>query len=106
MNEYFTSIDYIGPNLAAQVFTTNIESDSYVDRAESTSSFNSIGVNEAHEALDNLKTSKSFGPDKIPARFGPDKIPARFGPDEIPARLLKDSCFSAAPFLTKILMLR
>lgn len=82
MNEYFTSI---GPNLAAQVLTTNIEPDPYVDRAESTFSFNSIGVNEAHFPLNNLKTSKSLRPDKIPAR------------------LLKGSCFSAAPYLiTKI----
>ena len=81
MNEYFTSI---GPNLATQVPGTDIEPESYVDGSESTFVFKSININEVYNMLSNLKTSKSFGPDKIPAR------------------LLKDSCYSIAPFLTKI----
>ena len=81
MNEYFTSI---GPNLATQVAGTDIEPESYVDGSESTFVFKSININEVYNMLSNLKTSKSFGPDKIPAR------------------LLKDSCYSIAPFLTKI----
>ena len=81
MNEYFTNI---GPNLAAQVSTTNIKPESYVDRTESTFSFTLIDVHEVYEALNNLKTSKSLGPDKIPAR------------------LLKGSYLSTAPYLTKI----
>ena len=80
INEYFTSI---GTNLAAQVSSTSTKPESYVDRAKNTSSFNSIHVNEVYEALNNLKTSKSLGP------------------DEIPARLLKDSRFRVALYLTK-----
>ena len=81
MNEYFTSI---GPNLATQVPGTDIEPESYVNGSESTFVFKSININEVYNMPSNLKTSKSFGPDKIPAR------------------LLKDSCYSIAPFLTKI----
>ena len=81
MNEYFTGI---GPDLAAKVPVIDIESGSYVDSSESAFVFKSINIDEVYNALNNLKMSKSLGPDKIPAR------------------LLKDSCFSIAPFLTQI----
>lgn len=77
INEYFTSI---GSNLAARVPITNIKPESYVDRVESSFSFNSIDVNEMYKALNNLKTPKSIGPDKVP---------------------IKDSSFSIAVYLTK-----
>jgi len=81
MNEYFTGI---GPDLAAKVPITDIDPGSYVDSSESAFVFKGINIDEVYNALNNLKTSKSLGPDKIPAR------------------LLKDSCFSIAPFLTQI----
>ena len=81
MNEYFTGI---GPDIAAKVPVIDTEPGSYVDSSESTFVFKSINIDEVYNALNNLKTSKSLGPDKIPAR------------------LLKDSCFSIAPFLTQI----
>ena len=80
MNEDFTSI---GPDLAAKVPVIDIELESYVDRSESTFVFKSINIEQVYNALNNLKTSKSLGPDKIPAR-------------------LKESCFSIAQFLTQI----
>ena len=81
MNEYFTSIE---PDLAAKVPVIDIEPESYVDSSESAFVFKSINIDEVYNVLNNLKTSKSLGPDRIPAR------------------LLKDSCFSIAPFLTQI----
>ena len=66
------------------VIQLDIEPRSYVDSSESAFVFKSINIDEVYNALNNLKTSKSLGPDKIPAR------------------LLKDSCFSIAPFLTQI----
>ena len=84
MNEYFTGI---GPDLAAKVPVIDIEPGSYVHSSESAFVFKSINIDEVYNALNNLTTSKSLGPDKILAR------------------LLKDSCFSIAPFLTQILML-
>ena len=44
----------------------------------------SINIHEVYNALNNLKASKSLGPDRVPAR------------------LLKDSFFSIAPFPTQI----
>ena len=73
MNEYFTSI---GPDLAPKVPVIDIEQGSYVDSSESVFVFKSINIDEVYNALNNLKMSKSLGPDRIPAR------------------LLKDSCFS------------
>ena len=70
MNEYFTSI---GPALAAEVPVIDIESQSYVDRSESVFVFKSINIDEVYNALNNLKASKSLGPDRIPAR-----LPKRF----------------------------
>ena len=81
MNEYFTSIE---PDLAAKVPVIDIEPELYVDNSESAFVFKSINIDEVYNALNNLKTSKSLGPDRIPAR------------------LLKGSCFSIAPFLTQI----
>ena len=81
VKEYFTSI---GPDLAAKVPVIDIEPGTYVDSFESAFVFKSIDIDEVYNALNNLKTSKSLGPDRIPAR------------------LLKDSHYSIAPFLTQI----
>ena len=81
MNEYFTNI---GPDLAPKVPVIDIEPDSFVDSSKSVFVFKSINIDEVYNALNNLKMSKSLGPERIPAR------------------LLKDSCFSIAPFLTQI----
>ena len=80
MNEYFTSKR---PDLAPKIPVIDIEPESYVDSV-SVFVFKSINIDEVYNALNNLKMSKSLGPDRIPAR------------------LLKDSCFSIAPFLTQI----
>ena len=77
MNEYFTSI---GPDLAPKVPVIDIEPESYVDSSERVFVFKSINIDEVYNALNNLKMSKSLGPDRIPAR------------------LLKDSCFSILIF--------
>ena len=81
MNEYFTSI---GPDLAAKVSVIDIEPESCAHSSESVFVFKSINIDEVYNALNNVKASKSLGPDRIPAR------------------LLRDSCFSIAPFLTQI----
>ena len=57
---------------------------SLYESSESVFVFKSINIDEVYKALNNLKASKSLGPDRIPAR------------------LLKVSCFSIAPFLTQI----
>ena len=81
MNEYFTSI---GTDLAPKVPVIDIEPESYVDSSESVFVFKTINIDEVYNALNNLEMSKFLGPDRIPAR------------------LLKDTCFSIAPFLTQI----
>ena len=66
MNEYFTSI---GPDLAGKVPVIDIEPGSYVGSSESAFVFKNINIDEVYNALNNLNTSKSLGPDKIPARL-------------------------------------
>ena len=67
MNEFFISI---GPDLAAKVPVIDIEPESYVDSSESVFVFKSIkNIDEVYNALNNLKASKSLGPDRIAARL-------------------------------------
>ena len=79
-NEYFTDI---GPTLSSQIPETNVSFEMYMKfSAQKEFNFSDIHIQEVLNEISKLNTSKSVGPDNIPAK------------------LIKDSKDVVAPFLT------